>query len=167
MGNHFLGDSVFSICIWKHSTFLGFLLFFNCITLGLSESTRIVKKIIHKNVQHTPTINILPKLIPVVWPFFEAKKENCVLNFFKVGLELLRSCLRIIFGLQIPIFMRTLCLKGWYMTPKIKVLGPMLALWEDQFDYVSGEKPIILGFLQKRILECNRSCLPLGGFFWP
>ena len=99
-------------------------------------------------------------------PFLRKKRKMCF-EFFKVGLELLRSCLRIIFGLQIPIFMRTLCLKGWYMTPKIKVLGPMLALWEDQFDYVSGEKPIILGFLQKRILECNRSCLPLGGFFWP
>ena len=58
---------------------------------------------------------------------FQGQKTR-FLGFFKVGLELFRSCLSIVFGPKIPNFRCIFRSKGRYMTSKIKILGQNLAI---------------------------------------
>ena len=90
------------------------------------------------------------------WPFSGSKTR--FLDFLKVGLELFRSYLGIVWGLRKRFFRCIFSSKGRYMTSKIKIFGQNLALWEGHFDHFQGQKSRFLGFL-KVVLEMFRSCL--------
>ena len=80
------------------------------------------------------------------------------MDFFKVVLELFRSCLGIIFGLKSATFRCIFSSKGRYMASKIKILGQKLALLEGHFDHFGGQKSRFFDFL-KVGFELFRSCL--------
>ena len=61
-------------------------------------------------------------------------QKSRFLDILKVGLELFRSCLGIIFGLKRRYFGCIFDSKGRYMTSKIENYGPILGIWEGHFD---------------------------------
>ena len=91
------------------------------------------------------------------WPFFQnwypwfghfGVQKSRFFDFLKVGLELFRSCLGIIFGLKSLTFRCIFSSKGWYMTSKIKILCQNLALWEVHFDNFVGQKSRFFGLFE-------------------
>ena len=89
--------------------------------------------------------------------YFQGQK-TCFLEFLKVGLEMFRSFLGIVFGLKSPNFRCIFSSKGRYVTSKIKILDQSLALWEGQIEHFQAQKTRSLDFL-KVGLELFRICL--------
>ena len=89
----------------------------------------------------TSKIKILGKNL-ALWEghfdYFGAQKSR-FLDILKVGLEMFRSCFGIIFGLKRRTVRCIFCLKGQYMTSKIKILDQNLALWEGHFDHFGAQ----------------------------
>ena len=98
-------------------------------------------------------------------PFLRQKKKIVFWIFSK----LVWSCLEVVCALFLAFKYQSswegFGRKGDIWPLKSKVLSPMLVLWEDQSDYLSGKKPSSVVLLQVG-LECNRSCSPLGFFFF-
>ena len=86
-----------------------------------------------------PTFEV--KFGPVYFEHFQGQITR-FLGFFKVGLELFRSCLGIVFGLKRPTFKCIFSSKRRYMTSKIKILGQNLALRKGHFDHFQGLKSL-------------------------
>ena len=78
---------------------------------------------------------------------FQAQKIS-FLRFFKVFLEIPRSCSSIIFGLTRPTFGVNLCSKGWYMTSKNKIFGSNFGLLIGPFWQISGLKKSFFGLFE-------------------
>ena len=75
-------------------------------------------------------------------------QKSRFLDFLIVVLEMFRRCLGIVFGLKRLSVRRIFSSKGRYMTPKIKILGQNLGLWEGHFDHFQGQKTRFLDFLK-------------------
>ena len=88
-------------------------------------------------------------------------QKSRLYDFLKVGLELFRRCLGIIFGLKSATFRRIFSSKGPIMASKIKIFSQNLALWEGHFDNFQGEKTRFLVFL-KVVLEMIRGYLGIN-----
>ena len=101
------------------------------------------------------------KFLVKIWPserviltIFRVAKTR-FLEFLKVGLELFRSCLGIVFGLIRSTFRGIFCSKGRYMIPKIKFLCQNLALWEGHFDHFQGQKKSFVLTFWKLFWRCS------------
>ena len=98
----------------------------------------------------TSKIKILGQNLALLEGHFDhfGGQKSRFFDFLKVGLELFRRCLGIIFGLKSASFRRIFSSKGRYMASKIKILGQNLALWEGHFDHFGGQKSRFLDFLK-------------------
>jgi len=86
------------------------------VKIGSRTLNSIFKLFDQKNAKKIDTFS---KIVTHDLIIFGAKKV--FLHFLKVGSELFRSCLDIIFDLKNPNYSRLLSSKGRYMTSKIKL----------------------------------------------
>ena len=73
-------------------------------------------------------------------------QKSCCFDFLKVGYELFRSLLGIVFSLKRPTFSYIFNAKGLCMTSNIKILSLTFALCVGHFDHFRGKKQIFWDF---------------------
>ena len=91
---------------------------------------------------------LLPNLVTVIWSFLGPKKLFFGLFESSFGLELFRSSSGIYICFKRPPLKNISSLKGRYNTSKIKLIGPILVLWEGHFHLFQGQQTRSLGFLE-------------------